>query len=550
MKILRFYFGRGLIALILLCLIFFSIPYFLFISLQNCNQNPKYQPEFLQDDWLNDDDVEDYEIETTTKKVEWQWNPSERFLEMISNMKNQQCIDDAMDLEYKIDMKLFDNWTPLRTECPLKQGQYYVGCYNKSSHFVPDDYYQLRNMSFSYISAHLCADHCYNFGWRFAHVFREMCFCDNIVNSNANLSLTECDLKCRDDMETYCGGFGAFSAYFTGARDFMATEYSSIKEPDVDTVPAKIAFVIFCHGRNWRQIIRLINAIYDHNHYYYIHVDTNAEYLQRVLRKNLRNIANIYLAEGSERIPVEWGSSAIMDMALISFQNLLAIPGWNFDFVLNLSGADYPIKPIDEMAKILGANRGSNFIGVTPYMANFVFRQRIAFVNFYCEDKVWDMGERELPKGVRFYGGSDWFTLSRDFVKYMINALHRDESFMIPLYRFSSSFSMNPSESFIPTALMNSRYCLRVFNHNNRAINWAKPYGCRPDSRFWNGNMAGCSPLSFNSSSFKALSETDQFTFMARKFDSTINQQIMNDIDRHLLFRNVPYGCCFLFLEI
>jgi protein xylosyltransferase len=35
---------------------------------------------------------------------------------------------------------------------------------------------------------------------------------------------------------------------------------------------------------------------------------------------------------------------------------------------------------------------------------------------------MWKLGKRELPLGIQFGGGSDWFCLNHKFIDYIINS--------------------------------------------------------------------------------------------------------------------------------
>lgn len=45
-----------------------------------------------------------------------------------------------------------------------------------------------------------------------------------------------------------------------------------------------------------------------------------------------------------------------------------------------------------------------------------------AFVE--CDDHVWNVGNRKMPLGVQYNGGSDWFCLKFEFIDYVLNSKH------------------------------------------------------------------------------------------------------------------------------
>ncbi|KAG7256262.1 hypothetical protein CRUP_025510 [Coryphaenoides rupestris] len=92
-------------------------------------------------------------------------------------------------------------------------------------------------------------------------------------------------------------------------------------------VPARIAYVLVVHGRASRQFQRLFKAIYHTSHYYYIHVDL---------------YPNVLVTPW--RMSTIWGGASLLTMYLRTMQDLLKMADWSWDFFINLSAADYPIR--------------------------------------------------------------------------------------------------------------------------------------------------------------------------------------------------------------
>ena len=73
---------------------------------------------------------------------------------------------------------------------------------------------------------------------------------------------------------------------------------------------------------------------------------------------------------------------------------------------------------------------------------------------FYnCEDHMFMIGRRNLPFGLQWVLGSDWFVLHRDFVHYLATS---DDGLVRGLISFYFYTVIGP-DSFFPTALFNSR---------------------------------------------------------------------------------------------
>ncbi|TNN28774.1 Xylosyltransferase 1 [Liparis tanakae] len=106
--------------------------------------------------------------------------------------------------------------------------------------------------------------------------------------------------------------------------------------------PARLAFVLVVHGRASRQFQRLFKAIYHTSHYYYIHVDLRSNYLYREVLSLAGRYPNVRVTPW--RMSTIWGGASLLTMYLRSMEDLLQMSDWSWDFFINLSAADYPIR--------------------------------------------------------------------------------------------------------------------------------------------------------------------------------------------------------------
>ena len=72
------------------------------------------------------------------------------------------------------------------------------------------------------------------------------------------------------------------------------------------------------------------------------------------------------------------------------------------------------------------------------------------------------IGKRDLPFGIQWVAGSDWVVLHRDFVHYLATS---DDLLINGLLNFYF-FTVIAPESFFPTALLNSRFCIRMISQS------------------------------------------------------------------------------------
>ena len=66
------------------------------------------------------------------------------------------------------------------------------------------------------------------------------------------------------------------------------------------------------------------------------------EYLHRELSLLAEHLPNVRMA--SERFATIWGGASLLSMLLECFKELLSFEDWKWDFVLNLSESDFPVK--------------------------------------------------------------------------------------------------------------------------------------------------------------------------------------------------------------
>lgn len=123
------------------------------------------------------------------------------------------------------------------------------------------------------------------------------------------------------------------------------------------------------------------------------------------------------------RFSTIWGGASLLDMILDSAKDLLDLPHNRFDYLVNLSEADMPLLSVEELETILTKYQGVNFLkNHGNSTARFIKKQGLDKIFFECERRMWRLGERRLPDGIRIDGGSDWFLLHRSFLEYAIHS--------------------------------------------------------------------------------------------------------------------------------
>ncbi|XP_032900359.1 xylosyltransferase 2 [Amblyraja radiata] len=299
--------------------------------------------------------------------------------------------------------------------------------------------------------------------------------------------------------------------------------------------PIRIAYVLVVHGRAIRQLKRMIKAIYHQRHFYYIHVDKRSNYLHREVMQLAQQYPNVRVTPW--RMVTIWGGASLLKMYLNCMKDLLEITDWHWDYFINLSATDYPTRTNDELVGFLSKYRGKNFLKSHGRdNARFIKKQGLDRLFHECDNHMWRLGDRQIPEGIIVDGGSDWFALTHKFIDYVV---YSQDELVTQLKQFYW-YTLLPAESFFHTVLENSFMCDTLVDNNLRVTNWNRKLGCKCQYKHI-VDWCGCSPNDFKPQDFIRLQQMTRPTFFARKFESTVNQEVIDILDSHL-YGNYPTG--------
>lgn len=255
------------------------------------------------------------------------------------------------------------------------------------------------------------------------------------------------------------------------------------------------------------------------------------DYLHRKLSA-LEQFPNIKLA--SSRFSTIWGGASLLKMLLAAMKDFIAL-GWKWDFVINLSESDFPIKSLEELETFLSANKGLNFVkSHGREVQRFIKKQGLDKTFIECDTHMWRVGERKLPRGIVIDGGSDWIALSPGFVSYVVGK--QDE--LLTGLDIIFQHTLLPAESFFHTVLRNSHFCNSYVDNNLHVTNWKRKLGCKCQYKHV-VDWCGCSPNDFRTEDWPRIQNTqDRQLFFARKFEPVINQEIINRVEKFIGFKD------------
>jgi len=273
-----------------------------------------------------------------------------------------------------------------------------------------------------------------------------------------------------------------------------------------------IAYLILVH-RYPGQFKRLFRAIYHPANYYLVHVDRRSGVgLQTEIQDFLSSFTNASLLK-SQRIL--WAGYSIVDAELRGIEELLKISS-EWEFFINLSGQDFPLKSQMHIQDFLSRNRGDDFIKVAnqskvrPETLNRIQNYFIEFGNRILHTSM----KRPYLRGVTPHIGNQWMILNRKFCEFV--------SYSPEVERFKRfyRYTFIPDESFFQTVMMNTNYKGVIVNDDKRIIDWV-PIG-----------TIKLRPRDFTSKDAEFLLASQGL--FARKFNETVDAGILSILESNL----------------
>lgn len=283
----------------------------------------------------------------------------------------------------------------------------------------------------------------------------------------------------------------------------------------------KVSNIIMAY-KNPEQIERLIKSMNHPCFYFYIHLDKKIDIKDYEFLSQMERVSFI-----RERVLCNWGGYSFVKAILASLSEVVKTCD-ELDFINLLSAQDYPIKPINNIYEFLEKNIGLNFISYDEdpqrkwwhhaskrselyHLTDFSFKGKYlvqGVINKY-------LPRRKFPLPVELYGSSDssWWTITNECAKYIINFMDQNKK----LNDFMK-YTWGADEFLIATIIMNSIFASKTVNNNLRLITWVDGVS---------------NPKVLAIKDFDIIKTSDRL--FSRKFDTTIDTQILNEIDLNIL---------------
>ena len=338
----------------------------------------------------------------------------------------------------------------------------------------------------------------------------------------------------------------------------MRDVVSTLKPPAASASPpptppavglAKVAYFIASHV-NPDQVTRLVRACRSSGNPHarvLVHHDYKVSNLDAAAVERLGNVDVL-----RDTVKVDWGGFTQCVMIRRSMQWLL--DHRDVDWVVYLSGQDYPIKPLAHVERELARSTFDGYLDANPVeqcqwmqgygryhyryyaLPSFPGVQRLRrvlrrrgdagraagtlprFIVPLPHHGATKVGVRPLRspfnENFRCCYGSSWWSLSRRAITSMCRTMDERPD-LVAHYR---RILWAPNESFFMTLLMNDRSLSLCTNDNKRLISWSHPETGHPDV--------------LRASDWEKIAASG--AHFARKIDGRVDSSLIDLLDRHI----------------
>jgi len=276
----------------------------------------------------------------------------------------------------------------------------------------------------------------------------------------------------------------------------------------------KICYLLLLHHK-FDQALRMTRRLAGRDCGFAVHIDVAADPTSvAAFQRRLDAFAPVVYAQ---RVRARWGSYS-QALAIRRCVEAAARQSARFDRYVLLSGQDYPIACQSEIAEFFEEHPDTEYLEAVPRDVSAAdISAWTPYFRFRCHH-LW-VGRRRirvplLRKGappLPLYHGSTWWALTRAALLYVAAQFESNR----PLRRYlRTGFLVD--EVYIPTLLMSSEFASRVTGNNVTYAQWTPASGPHPKTlRIDDLPQLLASPKLF-----------------ARKFDTTVDESVMNELDR------------------
>jgi hypothetical protein len=272
------------------------------------------------------------------------------------------------------------------------------------------------------------------------------------------------------------------------------------------------------------QLSRLVKRLATDTSRVLIHVDRKTD--EQTYRRMVTSLARFDNVSFVQRHRCDYGGFGHVRATITGLDELIR-RRVAFDYVILLTGQDYPIKSNEQITAFFRKHQGASFIDHFTLPTDGwegggldrieSWHVRVRGQHFRIRGRPRLRLTRTFPAGLRPFGGSSYWSLSRECSEWVYKFLRRRPSYV----RFFKYVDV-PDEMFFQTIVLNSPLRATVVNDDLRYLEWRNPV------------IAG-GPAVLGKGDLGKLARSPKL--FARKFDVTQDEEILDLIDSRFLER-------------
>ncbi len=224
----------------------------------------------------------------------------------------------------------------------------------------------------------------------------------------------------------------------------------------------RIAYFIMVHHKP-EVFKEMFQKIYTRDQFYLIHIDRKAkpEFIEEI-QLYIVQFPNVYILDS---LNIVSGGFNMVQAELNAMEFLLNVSK-EWDYFINLSGEDHPLKSQNIIRQFLSTNKDRNYLFY--YDQKFYRPDTLQRIQNHFTELAYMISsfiyKRTFMKGVVPYIGGKWFIFTRETCTFLTsNKIVMDfEDYYLHTFL--------PAESFFQTVLMNTSFSDIIINDDKRAV--------------------------------------------------------------------------------
>lgn len=290
--------------------------------------------------------------------------------------------------------------------------------------------------------------------------------------------------------------------------------------------------MLMCIHKNFDILQMFVDLFDDERFDFYILLDKKVPINEKNIIKRYPQYSKVFFCP---RLEISWAGYSQIDATLRLYEMSSKI---GYDYYHFLQGSDFPVKTKDEVDYFFTKiKKGTEFINI--YTSDFA-KTKCGYYHFFTDNRWYrkNILVKSANKGflilqklfhikrnhdITLYSGSALASLTHECVTFVLS---KEEEI-----RQRFRFSLAADEVFLQTIIGNSTYKDHIYkfgrnpNSNVRLIDWNR----RDDN----------SPYTFKLEDFDILISTDKDICFARKFDESIDMEIVRKLYNYLKSKEI-----------